>query len=261
MDILSYLLGTQNGGGGGGGFDPTEYFGIVTASGSSSSCGTWKSIVKKLVNVDYASSLKNIGGVFSGFDGTEIEFAPTINTSGITNMSSAFNNCAHLTTVDVSKFNTSNVTDMSYMFYYCRDLASLDLSSFNTGNVTTMESFFQWCTLLTDVNLSSFDTKKVDNMNYMFSRCSELTTLDLSNFETPALTKTMLMFENCTKLAHIDMRKFDLSNVSSYGNMFGGNKNSGVPDNCEIIVADDTQKTWITSKFTRLTNVKTVAEL
>ena len=29
---------------------------------------------------------------------------------------------------------------------------------------------------------------------------------------------------------------------------------------CLIIVKDDTQRTWITSKFSKLTNIKTIAE-
>ena len=52
------------------------------------------------------------------------------------------------------------------------------------------------------------------------------------------------------------MRNFDFTNVASYSTMF-----YNVPTDCLIIVKDDTAKTWITSKFTTLTNVKTVAEL
>ena len=49
---------------------------------------------------------------------------------------------------------------------------------------------------------------------------------------------------------------FNFNNVSSYTGMF-----NSVPSNCEIIVADDNAKRWITSKFSNLTNVKTVGEL
>ena len=64
------------------------------------------------------------------------------------------------------------------------------------------------------------------------------------------------MFSGCKVLNHLDIRNFDFTKVTSYQNMF-----SQVPTDCEIIVKDDTAKTWITSKFTTLTNVKTVAEL
>jgi hypothetical protein len=47
----------------------------------------------------------------------------------------------------------------------------------------------------------------------------------------------------------------NLSSLTSYTNMF-----TGVPSNCLIIVKDSTQKTWLQSKFSNLTNIKTVAE-
>ena len=124
---------------------------------------------------------------------------------------------------------------MSYMFTDCNSLTSLDVSSFNTSKVTTM--------------------------SYMFQYCRNLMTLDLSNFNTGNLKYMTYMFNGCKSLTHLDMRNFDFTKVTSYSNMFGSSGAYGVPNNCEIIVKDDTAKTWITSKFSRLTNVKTVAEL
>lgn len=69
------------------------------------------------------------------------------------------------------------------------------------------------------------------------------------------LTKTNNMFSGCNALQLIDMRKLRFTNVTSSSGMF-----SNVPNNCLIIVKDDTEKTWITTNFTNLTNVKTVAE-
>ena len=115
--------------------------------------------------------------------------------------------------------------------------------------------------------MENFDTKKVTNMSNCFSGCfkyvpvSGLCSLDLSSWETDELTNTSGMFNNCTKLGHIDMRKFDFTNVTNYSNMFGASGSNGVPNDCEIIVKDNTAKTWIQTNFSRLTNVKTVSEL
>ena len=68
------------------------------------------------------------------------------------------------------------------------------------------------------------------------------------------------MFSGCKKLMHLDIRNFDFTNVTNYTNMFGGLSSTRVPSSCLIIVKDDTVKSWITSNFTRWTNVKTVAE-
>ena len=106
------------------------------------------------------------------------------------------------------------------------------------------------------LDVSNLDISQVTNMKYMFYFCSELTSLDLSSFNTSKVTNMRDCFYNCKKLTRLDIRNFDFTNVTSYSSMFGI-----VPTDCLIIVKDDTAKTWITEKFTTLTNVKTVAEL
>lgn len=101
------------------------------------------------------------------------------------------------------------------------------------------------------LTLKGLDTSKVTDMSIMFSYCSELTALDLSSFNTSNVTNMSSMFSSCYGLQHLDISNFDFTNVTSYDYMF-----DGVPENCEILVKDETAKEWITSKFTNLTNVK-----
>ena len=49
-------------------------------------------------------------------------------TSKVTDMSSMFNNCSSLETLDLFNFNTSKVTDMSYMFNNCNKLNKVIVS-------------------------------------------------------------------------------------------------------------------------------------
>lgn len=119
---------------------------------------------------------------------------------------------------------TINGTDASYMFY-----------NYNLNE------------------LPQIDTSNVTNMSYMFTN-SAATTLDLSSFDTSKVTNMGSMFSN-SKATTLDIRNFDFTNVTYYNDMF-----RNVSTNCLIIVKDDTAKEWITSKFTTLTNVKTVAE-
>lgn len=155
------------------------------------------------------------------------------------------------------------VTSMQYMFYggLGSSITTIDLSGLNTSNVTTMRFMFNTCNNLTSLNFSNFNTKKVTNMNSMFAGCSSLTELDLSSFEGDAIQRTERMFQSCTSLTKIDMRNFTFTNIAYSSYMFGSNSMSGIPDDCLIIVKDNTEKSWITSNFSRLTNVKTVAEL
>ena len=131
---------------------------------------------------------------------------------------------------ELAGLDTSNMSTMAQMFYYCDGLRSLDVSKFNTSNIT--------------------------NMRYMFYACANIINLNLSNFNTDRVTDMSYMFANCERLLSLDIRNFNFNNVGSYTGMF-----NGVPSNCEIIVANDNAKRWITSKFSNLINVKTVGEL
>ena len=206
------------------GVDINDYF-ETTYSGTSPNKWVINNFVKKSPDLVIDDSVTSIASLCNSSP-----IAPKIIcNSNVKNMSFLYSfNKSKI--IDVSGLNTSNVTDMSYMFNGCSSLTSLDVSNFDTSNVTNMSSMFGDCSKLTNLDLSNFDTSKVKNMLGMFYRCSSLTSLDLRNF--------------------------DFSKVTSYNNMF-----YNVPTDCLIIVKDDTAKTWITSKFTTLTNVKTVAEL
>lgn len=157
---------------------------------------------------------------------------------------------------EIRNIDTSLITNMSYMFANCSNLTTIP--QLNTSNATNMQSMFTGCTeLATTLQL---DASKATNMQHMFNACRGLTSVVFDNATICTPTNVIGMFLSCIRLTHIDLRSFDFSNATNYTGMFGYSASDGVPDNCEIIVADDTQKTWITDKFTRLTNVKTVAE-
>ena len=75
------------------------------------------------------------------------------NTSNVTDMSSMFNNCSGLKSLDLSGWNTSNVTSMNQMFYYCNKLETLDLSGWDTSNVTDMNGMFNSCLKLKEIKM------------------------------------------------------------------------------------------------------------
>ena len=85
-----------------------------------------------------------------------------------------FYNCSNLKSIEnIEKLNlnTVNVKDMSSMFEGCEKLTSLDLSLFITSKVTDMSHMFYNCSGLTSLNLSNFNTDNVTNMGYMFNGC------------------------------------------------------------------------------------------
>ena len=144
---------------------------------------------------------------------------PDWDTSNVTNMNSMFYCCSSLTELDLSNFNTSKVIDMGYMFGYCESLPSIDVSNFNTDKVANMGYMFRDCSSLTSLDLNNFNVANVTNMQGMFINCSSLTTLDLSNFNNQA-TNVWSMFENCTSLEELDLRNFSISSSALAINMF-----------------------------------------
>ena len=169
---------------------------------------------------DHCTSLTSLD--LSGFD-----------TSSVTDMGAMFQNCASLTSLDVSSFDTSNVTYMFFMFDLCESLTSLDLASFDTSNVIDMDAMFANCERLTDLDLSGFDTSNVTSMDYMFSNCEDLTSLDLSGFDTSNVADMSNMFRSCTSLTNLNLSSFDASAVTKMDSMFYGCDN--LPD---IICSD-----------------------
>ena len=143
-----------------------------------------------------------------------------IDTSNVTNMSSMFNNCDALTSLDVSGFDTSNVTSMNSIFYYCSSLTSLDLSGWNTSNVIDMSVMFYSCSALTSLDVSRFDTSNVTDMSTMFIICSALTSLNLSGWDTSNVTNMGAMFNYCSSLTSLDLSGWDTSNVTNIYGMF-----------------------------------------
>ena len=71
--------------------------------------------------------------------------------------------------------NTANVTDMSSLFDHCQKLTSLDLSNFNTAKVKNMELMFSHCSNLKTIYASNkFITAAVTKSKNMFSYCGSL---------------------------------------------------------------------------------------
>ena len=73
-----------------------------------------------------------------------------------------------------------------------------------------------------------------------------------------SLTNVYGMFKECQSLKFIDVRDIVFSAITT-----GANRNgmlSQVPNDCLIIVKDDTEKQWFATYYQSWTNVKTVAE-
>lgn len=163
-------------------------------------------------------------------------------------------------------FSNTSKNSMSYAFSFLPNLRSIDVSGFNVHNVYNFRGLFYSCKNLVEIDLSSWDVDTPpthssyndNHMSVMFKECQSLVRADLSCFNGDYNIGEM--FNGCTSLEFIDIRGFDLTLCYSSTNFLGNSSKGYVPSTCEIIVADQTQKDWMTNHFPDYTNVKTVAE-
>ena len=134
-----------------------------------------------------------------------------------------FQDCASLSSLDVTNFDTSMVTDMYAMFWECFSLPSLDVTNFDTSNVTNMGSMFRECQNLTSINVSNFNTSNVSSMLSMFLNCESLISLDLRSFDTRKATNMNGIVSGCKKLKCVVFGKdFSTEIAFGYNEMFSG---------------------------------------
>ena len=168
------------------------------------------------------SEVKDMSSMFDGCTFLTSLDLKNFNTQNVTDMSSMFSTCTSLTSLDLKNFNTQNVTDMGWMFSRCTSLTSLDLKNFNTQNVTGMNNMFSGCTSLTSLDLKNFNTKNVTDMSSMFYDCAALTSIDLQHFNTKNVTDMRGMFSDCAALTSLDLKNFNTQNVTDMKEMFSG---------------------------------------
>ena len=170
------------------------------------------------------SNTKNVYMMFSGCRNLKSLYIPNnICFDNVTdhNLSSMFENCSSLTSLDVSGWVTSSVTNMSYMFNYCISLTSLDVSNWDTSSVTNMQSLFSSCSSLTSLDVSNWDTKNVTNMGNIFMGCTNLGQVDVSGWQTGEAIKMGYIWYGCSNLTSVgDLSGWDTSKCTDLTYMF-----------------------------------------
>lgn len=154
------------------GWSDTGFRNTVTAITIDVSCNNHN--VTSFVNLfSYCTALETINDLSN------------LKTAGVTNMSSMFEECSALTSIDLSSFNTASVTNMGAMFHSCSSLTTLDLSSFNTANVASMGTMFIFCSNLSAIYVgASWSTASVvDYGGGMFVGCEKLPGFDEDNVD------------------------------------------------------------------------------
>lgn len=177
------------------------------------------------------SSMAGFGNTVAGnnFYGRGLD---SWNTSGCTNMSSAFNNVntnfGNLGyNLNLSGWNTSNVTTMANMFYvsFANSFTGSGLEYWDTSNVTSMANMFRLTFLTTTMNplITNWNVSKVTSMNSMFMGCNSFNR-SLSGWDTSKVTNMASMFEGTTysrmAFAGSGIDNWNVTGVTTIARMF-----------------------------------------
>ena len=112
---------------------------------------------------------RNAYSPFNSYDELNVKSLNLTNAQFSWNWNHAFFRWVNLEEIILDGVDTSNVTHMSSMFEDCYSLTSLDLSSFDTSKVTSMSYMFESCTWLETIFVSTwFVTDKVTSSYSMF---------------------------------------------------------------------------------------------
>ena len=212
---------------------------------------------------------KSFSSAFGGYTANMPNFTKVdmsaISAPKVTNCNGMFRGLRYLTTCSLPNNFGEKVTGMQYMFEHCASLTTIGNlftvdSTFTTGNYD-LSGMFSECTNLLSVDLSHL-VKTANTMQSMFSRCSSITSINLCNLKSRANISMGTAFYGCTSLQHLDIRNMTMYSVTG-NNIFGNESDltTCVPNDCEIIVQDNSSKSWFTNNYPRFTNVKTVDEL
>ncbi len=181
-----------------------------------------------------------------------------LNDFKFSSFNTVFYGCTLLEKIDFTGISTSNITNMQTAFADCSSLTSLDLTNFDVSMVATnkygsagLHQAFAGCSNLETLNITGWKiTNKVTNLYGTFDKCSKLKKLDLSNWDTSGVTNLDITFRRMTNIEEIDLRNADFSNVTNTDSVFYLTNN-----NVKIIVKDNTQKNWLNTNFSNLTNI------
>ena len=222
-------------------------------------------VIKKIPDITITNNVTNLETAFYNykFGDTKMKI---IGGSNVTSVRGMFQGTSNLN-LDLSQFTPTALTSVATMFEQSK-IQSVSFKNITSSQLRDFGQMFYGCTNLTSLDLGIETTANGGTavatrilLGEMFRNCTSLTQLDLSGLIiNTRIYNTSNMFTGCTNLTKIDLRNLKLDNVYTKTNMFGSSSSDGVPDNCLIIVKDDASKTALTSVFTRLTNIKTVAE-
>ena len=152
---------------------------------------------------------------------TNLKLPSNMSKNKIKKMSSVFQSCTSLTSLDLSTLDTSLVDEMQMTFFECNNLASIKgISNFKMSRVTTVFGLFQSCVKLTNLDLSKWNVSSLKDMGSFAYGCTNLKTLNISGWKTSKLVTVYSAFQSCKNITELDVSGLDVSDTETINSVF-----------------------------------------
>lgn len=141
--------------------------------------------------------------------------------SSLRMMTSAFQKCCNLVSVDLSKIDTSRVIDMSYLFWGMQKIKRIDVSNFSTECVENFRETFACCKEAEEIIIGeNFSTVSAFDMRQMFMRCYFVRELNTNNWNTMNVRDMTGIFEDCIRIKELKVSNWNTSNATTMCGLF-----------------------------------------
>ena len=177
------------------------------------------------------------------------------NGAQVTSLNQTFYGCSNLTSIDLSPLSGAPITNLGSTFYGCNKLTSIDLSPLSRASITDLSSTFTGCSSLTSIDWGNTNLSNVKNLGSTFAGCSNLTSIDLSPLSGAPITYLTQTFAGCSSLTSIDLSPLSGAPVTSLNYTF---------NNCSKLTSIDLSPlsgapvTSLNQTFYGCINVKTI---
>lgn len=159
----------------------------------------------------------------SNIDDSYLDLITKLDMNGVTDISYMFENCKHLSELNLDSWNKGSFVNLSYAFHQCIPKNGiLDLSKWDLSRVTSLNYTFAESS--TDLILPpGFKNEVIEYLYCTFWNNSGIKRLDLSNLNTHNVTNYGWVFSSASALEWLDISGFDLTNATQVQNFFQNN--------------------------------------
>ncbi len=157
----------------------------------------------------------SMAGAFMGCTNLTVPAADTPDLSGVTDMSSMFDNASAFNQ-DIGSWNTSSVANMSGMFYLATAF-NQDIGNWDTSSVTDMGYMFDGAGTFNQ-DIGNWDTSNVTDMGYMFHDAYDFNQ-NIGSWNTSSVADMGAMFDSARDFNQ-NIGSWVTSSVTNMGAMF-----------------------------------------